>query len=406
MPHHTTPHHTNVLCILSWYSSYNLHGTKSGGEHFFAEHMRSVQQYCNVAAYVPFEAECPQKFNDEEEWGIRTFRYRFTKWYLWLKNSIIFKILKKLHIIEIYEIIHFVRGFKKLYKSFKPDVIHAQALGYAGLFAAFFLRAYNIPLVITEHQLIRAKFKLIRFILRMAYKLSQKNICVSDGQREHFRKIFPDIDFTVIYNGIYDIPIDSSVKKYRREGFINCVIVAGFYSKTIKGFQFLLPAMRILVHDLNIPLMLHICGGGGYFEYFKNVANELQIADNCIFYGQCTKKQVYSVVSEMDFGISASILESAGINVEEMMLLGKPLVVTKSCGANSLVTDFSAIIVDKGSIEALVEGIHEMSERYMEFNGKAIRDYARANFMIEDTARKYAQIYRELTDEHEKSLVH
>lgn len=356
------PRYARVLCILSWYSSYKLHETNLGGGHFFTEHMKSIQPYCDVVAYVPFEHETDAKFNDEEEWGIRTFRYRYAKWYLRFKDRIIFKVLRKLRIIKLYEIIHFVWGFHKVCKLFRPDVIHAQAAENAGIFAAFFLRLYGIPLVITEHQLIGVTplSRRKHFMISTAYKLSRKNICVSDGQREHFRTIFNGIEFTVIYNGIYDRPIDPSAGKYRRKNFINSVIVAAFYSDEVKGFQFLLPAVKILVQELHIPLVLHVCGGGLFFEKFRNLADELQITDNCIFYGSCTKNEVYSIVSEMDFGISSSLLESAGINVEEMMLLGKPLVVTRSVGANSLVADFAAIVVDKGSTEALVDGIREM----------------------------------------------
>ena len=119
----------------------------------------------------------------------------------------------------------------------------------------------------------------------------------------------------------------------------------------------------------------------------------MKITDNCIFYGSCTKKEVYSIVSEMDFGISASLCESAGVSVEEMMLLGKPLVVTKSGGANSLITDFAAIVVDRGSTEALVDGIRYMSEHYSEYDSKAISEYALQNFEIGSIAQKYVHIY-------------
>ena len=388
------------MCIFSWYTSYKLHGTRFGGEGFFEDHVRSIQKYYDTVVYVPFETETSTKFNDEEEWGIRTFRYKFADWYInFRRDSIIFKILRKLRIIKLYEIIHFLRGFRKVYKEFKPDVIDAQGSWRAGQFSVFFLRLYKIPVVITEHQLLSPRERRGYY---EAFKLSQKNVCVSMGQQERLRELYQGVDFTVIYNGIFDRPVDSFGKNYRREGFINCVIVAGFYSDCGKGFQFLLPAMSILVHQFNIHLVLHICGGGLFFEHFVNLANELDISDRCIFYGSCTRNEVYSIVSQMDFGISASIAESAGVNVEEMLLLGKPVVVTKSCGANSLVTDFSAIVVEKGSTDALVEGIREMSERYKDFDSKAIREYALNTFEADISARKYMQIFEELVDRNRK----
>ena len=128
-------------------------------------------------------------------------------------------------------------------------------------------------------------------------------------------------------------------------------------------------------------------------EYYQNMARELGVEKQCIFYGQCDKKKMYSIMSQMDFIISASLFESAGVTVQESQLLGKPVLVTKSGGANSLVTEESAIVVDKGSVDALVNGIKEMTDGLSTFDSEKIRAYALSQFEIDQVSQKYMEVY-------------
>ena len=104
---------------------------------------------------------------------------------------------------------------------------------------------------------------------------------------------------------------------------------------------------------------------------------------------------------------------SAGVSVQEAQLLGKPVLVTKSGGANSLVTEESAIVVDKGSTEALVKGLKAMAERFgfqkdgtgesvskdvqTPFDSKKIRAYAVSQFEIDQVSQKYMEIYNSIS---------
>ena len=101
-------------------------------------------------------------------------------------------------------------------------------------------------------------------------------------------------------------------------------------------------------------------------------------------------------MNQMDFTVSASLFESAGVAVQESMLLGKPVVVTTSGGANSLVTEEAAIVVEKGSTEALVKGIEEMSQKLTQFDCEKIRAYALSQFEIDQVSQKYMEVYTSL----------
>ncbi len=370
-----------VLMVVSWYSPKNAEVMSAGVFHY--EQSMALKPYCDTALYYPYDENLISNFEKNEEKGLLTYRRRLPK----------VKIPKISFMVQMIKIFS---DLKRICKEFKPDIIHAHCAMPAGFIATLFGKLYSIPVVITEHNPIEhfaLNKKRIKSQVNFAYSNSKANICVSNDSMNKMKSNFENCDFSVIYNGIYSPDtVGNDGNNYRVEGKINACIVAGFYSKDIKGYQYLLPAIAELKKQ-DKPIVLHIVGGGDYFDYYVNMAKELNISDCCIFYGNCVKQKVYSIVSQMDFNISASIYECSGVSVEEALLLGRPMLVTRSGGANSLVNDKVAIVVDRGSTEALVDGIIKMVEMLSQFNEKEIYDYAFENFEIDQVSKKYMELY-------------
>ncbi len=368
-----------ILMIPTWYSAHNAEVMTAGIFHY--EQSIALQKYAEVALYYPYDMNYEGGFFQAEEKGLLTFRRG-----------------KRLAFLRpIFYILDYIR----ICKVFKPDIIHGHVGAAAGLPAVLLGKLFHKPVVITEHNPIElmgfedpARIQYVGNI----YSKSDANVCVSTDSMNRLQAYFPEEKFQVIHNGVID-PKDMQMDDidYAVKGHINCCIVAGFYSKDIKGYQYLIPAMKELV-DRGMQITLHICGGGDYMEYYQNMAKELGLEQNCIFYGQCDKKKMFSIMRQMDFSISASIFESAGVSVQEAMLLGKPLVVTKSGGANSLVTEDAAIVVDKESTQALIDGIRQMAESLHMFDAKTIRDYAYETYEIDKVSQKYMKLYTSLLE--------
>lgn len=374
----------NILMIPTWYSSSNAEALTTGVFHY--EQSIALKKYCNVALYYPFDTDLMENFIKKEEHGLLTYRSRlysgkFLKYFFW------------------------IRDFVRIRKEFKPDIIHAHVASMAGRLAIILGKLFDIPVVITEHnaiELMGLECKKMRAINRFAYHNSKANVCVSSDSMHRLKKVFPNEKYQVIYNGIINPNfVESSDTLYAKEGRINCSIVAAFYSKEIKGYQYLLPAVKQLLDD-DLPITLHICGGGRYFDYYVNMAKKLGISEHCIFYGDCNRTQVYEVMRQMDFSISASIFECSGVSVQEAMLLGKPLVVTKSGGANSLVTEETAIVVERQSSSALADGIRTMVENLIQFDEVKIKNYAFENFEIDEVSKKYVKLYSDILENERK----
>jgi glycosyltransferase involved in cell wall biosynthesis len=167
------------------------------------------------------------------------------------------------------------------------------------------------------------------------------------------------------------------------------------YDKEIKGLQFLLPAIQKVVKS-GKKVILHHIGGGEYLEHYIQLSKELGIEANYIPYGQCDKDMVNQIVSEMDFIVSASLMEASGVSVMEAMMLGKPILGTNSGGVDSLVPAFAGKIVEKGSADALADGIVYMLEHFSMFDNKRIETYANENYDKDIISRKYVEIYKNI----------
>lgn len=366
-----------ILMIPTWYSAHDAEVMSAGVFHY--EQSIALKKYAEVALYFPYDMELDAGFYRAEEKGLLTFRRG-----------------RRLTFLRP---IFYVLDYLCICREFKPDIIHGHVAAGAGVAAVLIGKLFHVPVVITEHNPIELmgfeEESRVKYVDRV-YSCSNANVCVSNYQRDSLKKYFPEKNFEIIYNGVNDPKIiESDGNSYAVEGCVNCCIVAAFYDKEVKGYQFLLPAIKNLA-DSGVRIILHICGGGNYMKYYQNISKELGIEDNCIFYGQCDKRKVYSIVKQMDFCISASLFESAGVSVEEAMLLGKPVVVTKSGGADSLVNKETSIVVDKGSVEALELGIRRMIDEFEQFDARIIRNYAVENFEMENVTEQYMNLYNRL----------
>lgn len=366
----------NVLMMVTWYTPKGAEKLEAGVFHY--EQAMQLKNHCNVAIYFPFDQDMEEEEVSGEEWGIMTYRSKYIpKRIMYAKKRI-------------------KNSMKRIMEEFKPDIIHAHCGNAAGYYAIAEGKRYHIPVIITEHAPTAIshvdKFGFSHFFAKKAYCNSKANICVSDFSKKELSGVFPNCNFEVIYNGIIVPDIKNEGRKHYIDGAINIVIVAVLYDLEIKGLKYLLQAMEQLKKK-NRKIVLHHIGGGQYLEYFKNMAKELGVEDICIFHGECTRTELYEIVNEMDFFVSASLVECSGVSVQEAMLLGKPVLGTNSGGVDSLVPKEAGMIVEKRSADALEKGIIKMAEQLGNYNREFIREYAYCNFEIGNISERYMQLY-------------
>jgi len=366
-----------VLFVVNWYTLLSEKTLRSGVFHY--EQCVALQEFCDIRLYWPFDEEFSELYQGVEN-GLYTYRSGgdLNNKAKWLRSTL--------------------KNMKKIISEFEPDLIHANVAYPSGLLCLLAAKK-KMPVILTEHAPIEQMYldNFVRKKIRhWVYKNTKKNICVSKDSRERLLRFFPDCEYEINYNAVMNpAGIQTDQNNYRKGNGINCAIVAAFYDKEIKGYQYLIPAIK-KVNEMEQDTILHICGGGEYLQYYKELAKSIGIDDKCVFYDQCKREKVYSIVTQMDYCISSSIFECSGVSVQEEMLLGKPILVTRSGGANSLTTDYTAIVVDRNSTDALVNGIIEMNTKYQEFDSNRIKAYAFKNFEVSNVTKRYIAAYKEV----------
>lgn len=374
----------NVLMIVSWYTPRGREKLEAGVFHY--EQSVDLTKYCNVAIYFPFDQEITESETTALEWGLLTYRSSYTPGKIFrTKNQV-------------------KKTMARIIKEFQPDIIHAHCGGAAGFYASFLADQYGIPMVVTEHSPVELsgvnRLSIGHYFSKRAFGHSRANICVSKDSRDKLAAIYPKYSFEVIYNGIILPEYKENTKKHYRDGYVNVVIVAILYDLEIKGMKYLLRAMEILKRR-GKKFMLHHIGGGEYLEHFRQMAVDLDIDDICVFHGSCQRSELYEIVNEMDFFVSASLVECSGVSVQEAMLLGKPVLGTNSGGVDSLVPKQAGHIVEKANAQALAEGMEYMERKLDSYDRTWIRDYARESFEIGNISRKYMALYKRILGERE-----
>lgn len=379
----------NVLMMVTWYTPQDAEKLEAGV--FHNEQAIALLPYCNTAIYYPMDTTMHGKFSKKEEWGVVTYRSKYRQ--PSQEDNFLVKIAAK---IQNYTSCY--RYLKKIKKEFKPDVIHAHVGMGIGISAILLGKILRIPVIISEHvpvELCDFSSKINKRVGEFVYKNSRYNSCCSIDLKNKLQDTFPKCKFEVVYNGINPPKVDKDHMYYRKEDYINIGIVAVMYDKEIKGLQFLLPAIQKVVKS-GKKVILHHIGGGEYLEYYIQLSKKLGIEANYIPYGQCDKDTVNQIVSEMDFIVSASLMEASGVSVMEAMMLGKPILGTNSGGVDSLVPAFAGKIVEKGSADALADGIVYMLEHFSMFDNKRIETYANENYDKDIISRKYVEIYKNI----------
>lgn len=367
-----------VLMMVSWYTPHHEE-LKTGI--FHNEQAVDLAKHCHMAIYWPYDSTLDVCCTKHKDWGIVTYRSRYD-------------IRKKFrNRTDMY------RSMKRIVKEFHPDLIHAQVATEAGRFAVALGRLFHIPVMITEHSAPEGS-EVDHFphyyYAKFAYGGSKYNACVSDYLTGYLRKLFPKYRFETIYNGIVEqgrgMPVE---RKSEDKKIPSCAIVANFYHKEIKGFHVLLPVLARLKKE-DRPLCLHLVGDGEYLEYYKKEAERLGVLEDCVFHGHCSREEVNRVLDEADFLVSASLFESFGCSIAEALMAGLPVVATACGGPNSLVGGDNGILVEKGSVEALYDGICTMMQSYGSYDREKIRTQAAEKFSLCSVTGKYLKVYEQV----------
>ncbi|MEG1448059.1 MAG: glycosyltransferase, partial [Oscillospiraceae bacterium] len=239
-----------------------------------------------------------------------------------------------------------------LVSEFKPDLIHANMIGFDGKIGTMLKEKYNVPLFITTHgsdtslEIENGKGEFIADICKKADGV----VAVSTKLQNQLLQQDENLNIKVIHNGF-----DSSYAK-PLEKMPHSLISVGNLKKQ-KNFDITIKAFHIIKKKYP-DATLTIIGDGGVMESLLNLARELSLENSINFCGRQDNKNVLRQMATADVFLLPSTREGFGIVYLEAMASGCFTIGTKGEGiADIIENEKNGILVSAGDYEEIAEYI-------------------------------------------------
>jgi glycosyltransferase involved in cell wall biosynthesis len=259
--------------------------------------------------------------------------------------------------------------------------------------AAFYCREQGLPFVFTTHYHGHGQnrkrdllFRVYRIYGANIYRWSEKNICVSNFEKELVQNDFhlPDSSIVIVPNGGRDYrKVDVP-----REGSI---LYVGRLVK-YKGVDHILSAMSLLKGQ-GKTVQLRVVGTGPEKESLLRMAEETGLTGQIVWLEGISEEQLNAEYHRAGVLILLSTLEAYGLVIAEALKSGTPCIVAKTSALTEFTSEPGCLGVeyppDAKEVAALIEKAlqgdikvgplsdkliswQQVSDRYLDIYGEAI----------------------------------
>jgi glycosyltransferase involved in cell wall biosynthesis len=191
------------------------------------------------------------------------------------------------------------------------------------------------------------------------YKKFDEIICVSEDAKSGFENLFHiNHNLRVIYN---PIDTESIVKKSKEEDieFDDLTVCTAGRLTEVKGVDRLIRVHAKLRQE-GYPHLLQIIGSGLMEAELKKLSQNLGVSDSVQFKGFLTNP--YPYIKACDIFVSPSRMEGFSLVVAEALILGRPVVATKTSGPDEILAGGKYGKIVENSEEGLYQGLRDLLE--------------------------------------------
>ena len=288
--------------------------------------------------------------------------------------------------------------YRKLRKTFSPDIIHAHVYRSA-LVAVGLGKLYGVTVVATEHAevvdtyrtgpLQRAKNLFSVAIARLALNNADMLILVSESVKEHLESIGVRNRTEIVPNIVDTETFHPGTGK--RDNAKKKVLYVGALSP-VKGVEYLIRAAGIVAKNRS-DFTVDIVGAGGNRKEYEELASSLGLGGTVSFHGGKSKDEVAEYMRRCDFFVLPSVYETFGVVLIEAMACGKPVISTSGGGQKEIIDDRNGLLVPPRDAPALAKAIDWMLDHFGGYDSKAISRYAEERFSPAVVAGKLSRAY-------------
>lgn len=269
----------------------------------------------------------------------------------------------------IYICKYFDSFFNELIQSnWKPDLIHIQSLSDTAVFACWIANKYNIPIILTEHNVY--PFETNDFWgkkRKEVYSQVNKVLCTSQYVLRHLLVHNCTINqYSVIGNYVNDSMLP---KLNRSSDIVNKIIFVASHPYC-KDFDTLIFSIKELTLIKN-EFIVHVVGFDEATDTgieFKRKIQDLQLQKYFVLKGSKSRSEMVDEYAQNNILVSTSYSETFGLAVAEAILNGLPVVCTDSGGIREFVNDTNGAIVPIREPKAIALALVSLLDNLDKFN--------------------------------------
>ena len=284
------------------------------------------------------------------------------------------------------------KKYRKLVKSFRPDVVHAHMV-HANIFTRLNRALCPVPkLICTAHSSNEGgKARMLAY--RLTNRLSDINTNVSQEATKAMisKGAFTQKTVVTVYNGINLNNFKNNPKSIRLEqNTLNFITVGRFTDA--KDYPNLINAFAILKKN-NRAINLTIVGDGELRDQIESLIKELELEEDVTLLGR--RSDIPQLLSQADIFVLASKFEGFGLVVAEAMACECYVVATDSGGVAEVMGDTGHLVPIQDS-QALADALQDtinLSDEDKVDNNKKARARVEEFFSLEASVQKWLALY-------------
>lgn len=270
-----------------------------------------------------------------------------------------------------------VPELRKIYRTYKPDVVNVHYMSGYGLMATL---AGARPLVLncygSDIFVAPKKSKIVRWIVKKLLNSADAVAATSKAMASEAKVIMGNTekDVTVTPFGV-DVNL---FKKDEQRTYSNKPIIGIIkYLKPEYNIPLLIKAFAITREKAQVKPLLHIYGSGPLKEEFVALCKELGIYDDVTFFETIPNQEVPKALNTMDIFVNSSNVESFGVNIVEAMACELPVVATPCPGPKEVIDNgVTGVVLKDWNHEELADELIKLVDNpaLREQYGKAGRE--------------------------------
>ena len=158
-----------------------------------------------------------------------------------------------------------------------------------------------------------------------------------------------------------------------------------------KNFTGLLRALNCL-NDIRNDFVLEVVSDGSY-EPYRELARQLDLADNIRFHGQLSTAEIAELAAKCDLLVMFSRYENFPCVIPEALAAGLPVLSTRVGGIHEHVLPPLGKLVESEDEQAFAGALDDILHHLSNYDPQALHKYANTHFSYEAVGRQLLDIY-------------